>query len=191
MISLLAARLIHAGVFLIVAPLSTLSHWQREFNRWTELNTIVYHGSTEDRKLIRQFEMAYECDRPQNAVGFNQLYLKKCAQKSNKSPWMAQVVITTPETLVAEDFLELTVIQWDVLVVDEAHRLKNHNSKLAVNMRDKRFTFDHKVLLTGTPIQNDVKEFWYVVVGGDLNREMRILTLFCQDPVEFYRSRRL
>lgn len=73
---------------------------------------------------------------------------------------MIEVVITTPELLVADDFVELSAVQWEVLVVDEAHRLKNQNSKLGVNLRDDRFTFRHKVLLTGTPIQNDVQEFW-------------------------------
>ncbi|OEU14438.1 SNF2_N-domain-containing protein [Fragilariopsis cylindrus CCMP1102] len=62
--------------------------------------------------------------------------------------------------LVADDWTELSYVKWSVLVVDEAHRLKNHNSKLALNMRKEQFKFQHKILLTGTPIQNDVKEFW-------------------------------
>lgn len=70
---------------------------------------------------------------------------------------MATVVITTPEMMVAEDWGELAAVRWEVLVVDEAHRLKNHNSKLATTLRREQFQFKHKVLLTGTPIQNDVK----------------------------------
>jgi len=73
---------------------------------------------------------------------------------------MATVVITTPELLVADDWAEMAAVDWQVLVVDEAHRLKNHNSKLAMNLRKDVFNFHHKILLTGTPIQNDVKEFW-------------------------------
>lgn len=33
------------GPFLVIAPLSTIPNWQREFEGWTELNVIVYHGS--------------------------------------------------------------------------------------------------------------------------------------------------
>jgi chromodomain-helicase-DNA-binding protein 7 len=44
------------GPFLIVAPLSTLPHWQREFAGWTELNTLVYHGSKEGRRILREHE---------------------------------------------------------------------------------------------------------------------------------------
>lgn len=162
-LNILATRLETSGVFLIIAPLSTLSHWEREFRRWTDLNTIVYHGSAEDRKAIREYEFAYEANRPTSGIGFNSLFLRKCKPKKAKSgerPWMAQVVITTPEMIVTDDFVELTCVEWEAVVIDEAHRIKNHNSKLAMNLRDNRFTFEHVVLLTGTPIQNDVQEFW-------------------------------
>lgn len=146
-----------------MAPLSTLAHWSREFQAWTDLNVVVYHGSAEDRDVIREHEFVYECDRPVNGVAFNQTYLKKCCPKrltQAESPWMAQVVITTPEMVVCDDAVELEAVQWEALVVDEAHRLKNHNSKLTVKLRQNKFKFKHKILLTGTPIQNDVQEFW-------------------------------
>ena len=128
----------------MIAPLSTLQHWYREFTSWTGLNTIVYHGSAKDRELIREHEFAFECDRPKSGVAFNSSYLKKCMPRGKSKlerQWMVQVVITTPEILVADDFSELTSVEWEVLVVDEAHRLKNHQSKFAVNLRDDRFQF--------------------------------------------------
>jgi chromodomain-helicase-DNA-binding protein 7 len=159
---MMISKMSPTGVFLVVAPLSTLAHWQREFEAWTDLNTIVYHGSAEDRDHIRRHEIAYECDRP-NRVAFNSLYLKKCGPKKfdrSETPWMVQVIITTPEMLVANDASELMAIKYDMLVVDEAHRMKNRNSKLTAILHDDRFTFNHRVLLTGTPIQNNVSEFW-------------------------------
>lgn len=33
------------GPFLVVAPLSTIANWQREFEMWTDINTITYHGT--------------------------------------------------------------------------------------------------------------------------------------------------
>ncbi|CAJ1968173.1 unnamed protein product [Cylindrotheca closterium] len=164
-VNLLVERMNRRGPFLIVVPLSTISHWQREFVGWTGLNTIVYHGSAEDRHQIREQEFAYPQDRPDH-ISSNAIYLNKCAghlpqtKSGMGGPWMATVVVTTPEMLVAEDWAELAAVRWEVLVVDEAHRLKNHNSKLAVNLRKSQFRFNHKILLTGTPIQNDVKEFW-------------------------------
>ena len=164
-VNLIATQLNRRGPFLIVAPLSTLAHWQREFMSWTDLNTIVYHGSARDRELIRELEFVREDMRPPRAnVGLNQLYLRKCKPKKKEAvignPWMVEVVITTPELITADDFNELTAVEWECLVVDEAQKLKNFNSKLATNLRDQRFDFKFKLLLTGTPIQNSMEELF-------------------------------
>ena len=49
-------------------------------------------------------------------------------------------------------------IQWRAVIVDEGHRLKNHQSKLFKMLHS--FSSEHRVLLTGTPVQNDVAELW-------------------------------
>ena len=43
--------------FLIVVPLSTVGNWIREFETWTDINAIVYHGSAQSRQMIHQYEM--------------------------------------------------------------------------------------------------------------------------------------
>lgn len=45
------------GPFLVIAPLSTITNWEREFASWTLMNTIVYHGSLASRQMIQQYEM--------------------------------------------------------------------------------------------------------------------------------------
>lgn len=52
----------------------------------------------------------------------------------------------------------LRKVRWRALVVDEAHRLKNKSSKLAVELAQYRF--DHCLMLTGTPLQNNTEELW-------------------------------
>lgn len=47
------------GPFLIIAPLSTIPNWEREFRTWTDLNVVVYHGSQASRKTIQAYEMYY------------------------------------------------------------------------------------------------------------------------------------
>jgi hypothetical protein len=106
----------------------------------------------DDRKEIRRNEFAFEVDRPKSVGGINSLYLKRCIPKrptKYDNPWMVDVVITTPEMMITEDSNELAAIEWTALIVDEAHRMKNHNSKLAVTLRHDRFMFQHKILLTG------------------------------------------
>ena len=48
------------GPFLIIVPLSTIANWQREFEAWTDLNVVVYHGSNQSRSMIQQYEMYYQ-----------------------------------------------------------------------------------------------------------------------------------
>lgn len=47
------------GPFLIIAPLSTIANWEREFRTWTHLNAIVYHGSMVSRQMLQQYEMYF------------------------------------------------------------------------------------------------------------------------------------
>lgn len=48
------------GPFLIIAPLSTIANWEREFRTWTHLNVIVYHGSVVSRQMLQQYEMYFK-----------------------------------------------------------------------------------------------------------------------------------
>ena len=47
------------GPYLIIAPLSTIANWQREFETWVDMNVIVYHGTMPSRSMIQQYEMYY------------------------------------------------------------------------------------------------------------------------------------
>ena len=47
------------GQFLVVAPLSTLEHWQREIETWTELHSVIYHGSEVERQTIVDTDVFY------------------------------------------------------------------------------------------------------------------------------------
>ena len=145
------------GPFLIVAPLSTVTQWQREISVWTELDPIIYHGSVEDREVIRSYEFTY------------------MSRKANEGTKL-QVVITTPETCMSADSKtptarvrrELTKIKWDLVVVDEAHKLKNYESKTGSILRDE-FDYLNCLLLTGTPLQNNTDELWTLL--NFVNRE--------------------
>eukprot|EP00923_Selenidium_pygospionis_P019159 GHVN01033534.1.p1 GENE.GHVN01033534.1~~GHVN01033534.1.p1 ORF type:complete len:1313 (-),score=174.73 GHVN01033534.1:144-4082(-) len=131
----------HRGPFLIVSPLSTLGHWKREFEQWTDMNVIVYHGSTEAREIAYSYEFFY--------LDGTTIH--------HPETYKFDVVITTYEVVMATGN-HLRTIEWAVGVFDEAHRLKNRSSKAAESLRE--FSIAHKVLLTGTPLQNDVEELW-------------------------------
>ncbi|TRZ01219.1 hypothetical protein DNTS_006047 [Danionella cerebrum] len=129
------------GPFLIIAPLSTITNWEREFRTWTELNVIVYHGSQISRQMILQYETHHRDEQGNVMSGHFKFH----------------GVITTFEMVMA-DCPELKKINWRCVVIDEAHRLKNRNCKLLEGL--KLMNLEHKVLLTGTPLQNSVEELF-------------------------------
>ena len=47
---------------------------------------------------------------------------------------------------------------WDYVILDEGHKIKNHNSKTAKAIREVQT--DNRVILSGTPIQNKLGELW-------------------------------
>uniref|UniRef100_A0A8C0KRH6 Chromodomain helicase DNA binding protein 8 n=1 Tax=Canis lupus dingo TaxID=286419 RepID=A0A8C0KRH6_CANLU len=129
------------GPFLVIAPLSTITNWEREFNTWTEMNTIVYHGSLASRQMIQQYEM----------------YCKDSRGRLIPGAYKFDALITTFE-MILSDCPELREIEWRCVIIDEAHRLKNRNCKLLDSL--KHMDLEHKVLLTGTPLQNTVEELF-------------------------------
>ncbi|XP_049327358.1 chromodomain-helicase-DNA-binding protein 9 isoform X4 [Astyanax mexicanus] len=129
------------GPFLIIAPLSTIANWEREFRTWTHLNVIVYHGSVLSRQMLQQYEM----------------YFRDAQGRVVKGAYRFQAVITTFEMILG-GCPELNAIEWRCVIIDEAHRLKNKNCKLLEGF--KLMNLEHKVLLTGTPLQNTVEELF-------------------------------
>ncbi|KAJ1287600.1 hypothetical protein BS78_02G022300 [Paspalum vaginatum] len=122
------------GPYLIVAPLSTLSNWVSEISRFTpSLSSIIYHGDKVARAEIRR------------------KYLPK-----NVGPDFP-IVVTSYE-MAMSDARFLAHHKWKYVVVDEGHRLKNSKCKLLREM--KRIPMDNKLLLTGTPLQNNLAELW-------------------------------
>lgn len=59
------------GPFLIVAPLSTIPHWERTVKQWTAMNCVVLHGNASSRAILQNYEFEYpEVKRaPKNSLG--------------------------------------------------------------------------------------------------------------------------
>lgn len=123
------------GPFLVCGPLSTLPNWMAEFQRFTpEIPTLLYHGTQQERqKLVKHIH---------KRTGALQIH---------------PVVITSFE-IAMRDRKSLQHCYWKYLIVDEGHRIKNMKCRLIREL--KRFNADNKLLLTGTPLQNNLSELW-------------------------------
>ena len=140
--------------FLVVAPLSTIQHWRREIEEWTDFNVCVYHdsGGEKSRRLIREFKWFFPGQR-RDVVKFD--------------------VLVTTYTVFNTDVLELSCIKWQAVTVDEGHRLRNVKSKLLFALQ--QLSCDFRLLLTGTPLQNNTQELWSLLnfIEPDKFNDMR------------------
>ena len=137
------------GPFLIVAPLSTLKNWQREFARWCPgaINTLLYHGTKDEREELRQ----------------TRLGLSKSRNNSSHRVTSGKIlpdfpVVITSYDIMMRDSAHLRNFEWAYLVVDEGHRLKNKDCRLMKEL--KSLNTKQRLLLTGTPLQNNLTELW-------------------------------
>jgi len=141
------------GPFLVSAPLSTIINWEREFEVWApDFYVVTYIGDKDSRTVIREHEFSFD----DNAIkgGPKATRLRKDAMIK------FQVLLTSYE-LNCIDAATLGSIDWQVLVVDEAHRLKNNQSKFFRILNS--YKIQHKLLLTGTPLQNNLEELFHLL----------------------------
>ena len=120
-----------SGPFLVLAPKSTLANWQREFKHWAPcFDVLLFHGDKDQRQAL--------IDERFVPGGFD--------------------VIVTSYEMVVREAGAFRKFAWRYLIVDEAHRMKNEESKLSQILR----TFDthSRLLITGTPLQNNLHELW-------------------------------
>eukprot|EP00548_Thalassiothrix_antarctica_P008923 CAMPEP_0194133680 /NCGR_PEP_ID=MMETSP0152-20130528/3745_1 /TAXON_ID=1049557 /ORGANISM="Thalassiothrix antarctica, Strain L6-D1" /LENGTH=776 /DNA_ID=CAMNT_0038829025 /DNA_START=397 /DNA_END=2727 /DNA_ORIENTATION=- len=126
-----------SGPFLVVAPLATLPNWVREFEKWLPDQPVVrYHGP----------------------VGVRDGYLRGPLHPQNKKNSDFPIVVTSYEIAMRDQNKLMKLGQWTYLIVDEGQRLKNHRCTLLASL--KKLRSQNRLLLSGTPIQNNLDELW-------------------------------
>ena len=124
--------------FLVVVPNSTCPNWRREIKRWApSLRVVAYYGSKQSRDLTFKHELFSERSKD-----------LKC-----------HIVVTSYDTAADDDCRKFfRSVPWQGLVVDEGQRLKNEKSLLYSALGALKAPF--KILLTGTPLQNNARELF-------------------------------
>ena len=127
------------GKHLIIVPKSVIINWCREFGKWCPIFKVLPFEAPnkEERKLLIKNKITYKKDQ------------------ATELEW--DVLICSYDIAMIERAV-IRKIKWNYIIVDEAHRLKNDSSKFARIARE--FTVKNRLLLTGTPLQNNLRELW-------------------------------
>ncbi|KAH7038845.1 SNF2 family N-terminal domain-containing protein [Macrophomina phaseolina] len=126
------------GPFLVIAPASTLHNWQQEITKFVpDLKTLPYWGNAKDRKVLRKF------------------WDRKHITYRKESPFH---VLVTSYQLVVQDAQYFQKIRWQYMILDEAQAIKSSQSSRWKSLLG--FHCRNRLLLTGTPIQNNMQELW-------------------------------
>jgi ATP-dependent helicase STH1/SNF2 len=131
LITYLMERKQQLGPFLVIVPLSTLTNWTLEFDKWAPgVQKIIYKGPPNTRKT----------------------------QQDKIRQGRFNVLLTTYEYII-KDRPILSKIKWFHMIIDEGHRMKNAQSKLSFTIQQYYVT-RFRLILTGTPLQNNLGELW-------------------------------
>lgn len=122
---------------LICCPVTLINNWKLEFKKWLGMNKINILTLNSNSSISEK----------QNLVSFGRLNIY-------------QVLIINYEK-VSTYFNELADIKFDLLVCDEGHRLKSSSNKVMNHLTN--LAIPKKIMLTGTPIQNDLVEFYTII----------------------------
>lgn len=123
---------------LVVCPTTLVGHWANE------LRSALGGGEGGKAPLLVPLELA-------GAVGERAHRLQGLHTSS--------VAVTSYEAMRA-DAAALSAIEWDYVVLDEGHAIRNHKSKMAAAAKAVGSKARHRLLLSGTPIQNRAHEMW-------------------------------
>lgn len=119
------------GYHLVIVPKSCIPNWMKEFHRWCpDMRIINLIATKEQRENILANDL---------------------------QPGKFDVVVTTFEGC-RICLSALLKFKWEYLIVDEAHKIKNEESQISKKLR--QLDTSHRLLLTGTPLQNNLHELW-------------------------------
>ncbi|KAG8676657.1 DNA repair protein rhp26 [Fusarium poae] len=153
---------------IVVAPATLLRQWVSEFHRWwPPLRVSILHASGSGM-MNPKFEDEYDLDHYKPLATKSEKAASRIVNGVVKS---GHVLVTTYTGL--QTYADtLLPVEWDYAVLDEGHKIRNPNAEITVTC--KELNTPNRVILSGTPVQNNLTELWSLF---DFIYPMRLGTL--------------
>lgn len=135
----------HHRPFLVVCPLSVVSSWMGEARKWVpHLRVLRFHGPASERARLKRIAETGE------SVG-------------NEDPASVKgrgydVIVTSYEVFEREKTWFRRAFVWRYVALDEGHKIKNEKTNISMALQGLSAEF--RLILTGTPLQNNLTELW-------------------------------
>lgn len=146
---------------IVVCPATVMKQWVSEFHRWwPALRVSILHTSgsgmlntqREDR-YEREMELRSYGDYDSTLTGAGKA-AKKIIEKVKRD---GHVLVTTYSGL--QTYSEfLTATEWECAILDEGHKIRNPNTAITIHCKELRTP--NRIILSGTPMQNNLSELW-------------------------------
>jgi len=146
---------------IIVCPATVMKQWVNEFHRWwPPLRVSILHTSGSGMLNVRaedRYERDLEEDRWDGSTVKTSKSHKTAKRIVNKVERDGHVLVTTYSGLQSYSDL-LLHLQWEYAVLDEGHKIRNPNARITIFC--KELVTPNRVILSGTPMQNNLTELW-------------------------------
>ncbi|KAI1430799.1 SNF2 family N-terminal domain-containing protein [Xylaria sp. CBS 124048] len=143
---------------LIVAPATVLQQWVNEFHRWwPPLRVSLLHSSGSGMLNMSREDQLDDADRTWDGRNGSQVVNKSAKKIITRVVQQGHVLVTTYASVKLYADI-LTTIDWEYAVLDEGHKIRNPNA--AITIACKQLRTPNRIILSGTPIQNNLVELW-------------------------------
>lgn len=161
----------HSGKFqkpaLIVCPATLMKQWVNEFHTWwAPLRVVVLHATGSGQRASRE-KRQYESDASESEAEESKTSIKLRGASSSFHRYAKNLVesVFTRGHILITTYAGLRIYgdlilprEWGYCVLDEGHKIRNPDSEISISCKQIRTV--NRIILSGTPIQNNLTELW-------------------------------
>ncbi|KAE8859919.1 hypothetical protein PTNB29_07150 [Pyrenophora teres f. teres] len=151
--------------YLVVCPLSVLNSWVTEAHKWVpQLKVVRFHGAASERDRLKRVAVGMEdmkgneTTRARDRKASRKAGRKVSKLSGDQGSDAPKIIVTTYETFQAEQSWFKHSFAWRYVVLDEGHKIKSSVTQISTAL--KSISAEYRLILTGTPLQNNLAEMW-------------------------------